>query len=171
MVKTLMIAVGLCLALVLPGCKSSDNAPSNSNITFTATLLPSNEAPNPITNSESTASGTATIVFVPTKDASGNITSAVGTATVSMQGFPAGSTITLAHIHTGATGVAGGIIVPFIPGANVPTVNGAASFTQTDTVTGDVLTSLMNNPSGFYFNVHTVQNPAGVMRGQLVRAQ
>jgi hypothetical protein len=169
--KIVTLAVGLCLSLVVAGCSNSDNAPSNSNITFSAALLPSNEAPNPITNSESTSSGSATIVFVPTKDSGGNITSAVGTASVTMQGFPAGSTITLSHIHTGATGVAGPVYVPFVPSANVPTVNGAASFSQTDNVTADQMTSLMHNPAGFYFNVHTVQNPGGVMRGQLVRAQ
>jgi hypothetical protein len=165
------LAVGVCLSLLVAGCSKSDSAPSNSNITFSSTLLPSNEAPNPITNSESTATGTATIVFVPTKDSAGNITSAAGTASVTMQGFPAGSVVTLAHIHTGAAGVAGGVFIPFIPGANVPAVNGAASFSQSQSVTGDVITSLMNNPAGFYFNVHTVQNPGGVMRGQLVRVQ
>jgi hypothetical protein len=37
--------------------------------------------------------------------------------------------------------------------------------------TGDQLTAIMNNPAGYYFNVHTQQNPNGVMRGQLVRTQ
>ena len=112
-----------------------------------AQLLPANETP-PITGAEATASGAATLVFVPTKDSAGNITSAVGTVTVSAQNFPAGSTITLAHIHSGAAGVAGGIFLGFIPGALVPEINGAASFSQTSNATGDQLTSLMNNPAG-----------------------
>lgn len=165
----LLAVVGLFVA----GCgSSSPSSPttSNSNITFAAQLLPANETP-PVTNAEASASGSATIVFVPTKDAAGNITSAVGTATVSMQGFPAGSTITLAHIHTGAVGVPGAVFIGFVPSASVPVSNGSASFTQTANVTGDQLTSIINNPAGFYFNVHTMLNPAGAMRGQLVRGQ
>lgn len=162
--------VGLAALLVVACGSSTPSSPTNNNITFTAQLSPSNETP-PITNSEASASGTASIVFVPTKDAAGNITSAVGTATVTMQGFPAGSTITLAHIHTGAVGVPGAVFVGFVPTSSVPTTNGSATFTQTANVTGDQLTSLINNPSGFYFNVHTLLNPGGVMRGQLVRGQ
>jgi hypothetical protein len=166
--------LGAALAFLALGCgSSSSTAPStsnNGNIVLTATLLPANETP-PIANSEASASGTVTITFVPTKDAAGNITSAVGTANVTTQGFPAGSTITLAHIHTGAAGVAGGVFIPFVPASSLATVNGAASFSQTNNATGDQLTSIINNPAGFYFNVHTTQNPAGVMRGQLVRTQ
>ena len=100
------------------------------------------------------------------------MTSAVGTAVVTMQGFPAGSQVTLAHIHTGAAGVAGGVLVPFLPPAGTtPVVNGALSFTQTANLTGDQATSIINNPAGFYFNVHTQINPSGVMRGQLVKTQ
>jgi hypothetical protein len=168
--------VATLLGFVVAGCSGSGSstptptAPASANVIFTAQLLPSNEVP-PIANSESTASGSATLTFVTTKDASGAITSAVGTAAVTTQGFPAGSVLTLAHIHTGVAGVSGGVFIPFVPSAQVPTVNGAASFSQTANVTGDQLTALMNNPVGFYFNVHTSQNPGGVMRGQLVRTQ
>jgi hypothetical protein len=170
-----MTRATLCavVALLVAACGSSPSGPTqpaNNNITFTAQLSPANETP-PITNSEKSASGTATIVFVPTKDAAGNITSAVATATVTMQGFPAGSTITLAHIHTGVTGVPGAVFIGFVPSASLPVTNGSASFSQTANVTGDQITSIMNNPAGFYFNVHTMLNPAGVMRGQLVRSQ
>ena len=30
--------------------------------------------------------------------------------------------------------------------------------------------SILDNPAGFYFNVHTAANPAGVMRGQLSKS-
>lgn len=166
MTRSFLAAVA---AVLVVGCGSSTpSSPSSTNITFTAQLSPANETPA-VTNAESSASGTATIVFVPTKDAAGNIASAVGTATVTMQGFPAGSTVTLAHIHTGAAGTPGGVFIGFVPGSSVPATNGSASFTQTANVTGDQLTSLMNNPAGYYFNVHTQLNPGGAMRGQLVR--
>jgi hypothetical protein len=31
--------------------------------------------------------------------------------------------------------------------------------------------TILNNPAGFYFNVHSTLNPGGVARGQLVRVQ
>jgi hypothetical protein len=163
--------LAIALAVVANACGGSSTSPSNNNVVFSAQMLPANETAASINGGESTSSGTVTITFVPTKDAAGNITNAAGTAAVTMQGFPSTTTITLAHIHTGATGVAGGIFVPFIPSGNITPVNGAASFSQSHDATGDQLTAMMNNPSGFYFNVHTAANPAGVMRGQLARVQ
>ena len=168
------MSLAVVLALLAAGCGGSSTSPTTSNSvnpTFTAQLLPSQEAPNPIANAESVTSGSVTITFVTTKDASGNVTSAVGTAVVNMQGFPAGSSVTLAHIHTGAAGVAGGVLVPFLPPSTVTLTNGAGSFTQTANIAGSDATNIMNNPAGFYFNVHTALNPGGVMRGQLVRTQ
>jgi hypothetical protein len=167
------VVMTIVLACLAFGCSSSSTSPSTSNpnnIVFTAQLLPANETP-PITGSESTSSGSVTITFVPTKDSSGNITSSVGTAGVSTQGFPSGSAITVSHIHTGAFGVPGPVYVGFIPPGGVPTAGGAAGYTVTMNATGDQLTAIMNNPAGYYFNVHTQQNPNGVMRGQLVRTQ
>jgi hypothetical protein len=170
MKRAYVIAVVLACTAVACSSSSTTPTPANNNIVFTAQMLPANETP-PITNAESTSSGSVTITFVPTKDSNGNITSAVGTANCSTQGFSSGSTITLAHIHTGAFGVAGGVYVGFVPSTPVATVNGSGSFSQTMNATGDQLTSIMNNPAGYYFNVHTSQNPAGVMRAQLVRTQ
>ena len=164
-------SLALALALFAAGCGSSSTAPSTpSNPTFTAQMLPANEVPA-ITNAESTASGTATITFVPTKDASGTVTSVTAQATVVLQGFPAGTTVTLSHIHTGAAGVPGGVLIGFPPGT-VTLTNGAGTYTASASgpaPTADTFASVSNNPSGFYFNVHTALNPGGVMRGQLVK--
>ena len=166
------VSLAVLFALLAAGCGSKSTAttpstPASTNVTFTAALLPSNEAPNPVSNAESVASGSASIVFVLSKDAAGAITTAVGTATVTLQGFPAGSTITLAHIHTGPAGVAGGVLIGFVPGGAVTLTNGAGSFSQTATITGSDAANIINNPAGFYFNVHSALNPGGVMRGQL----
>jgi hypothetical protein len=165
--------LAVILAIVAAGCGSSSTptAATPVNPTFTAVLLPSQEAPNPVSNAESVASGSVTVTFVTTKDATGAVTSAVGTAVVNLQGFPAGSSITLAHIHTGATGVAGPVLVPFVPSPLPTLTQGVGTFTQTSNIGGSDATNIMNNPAGFYFNVHTALNPAGVMRGQLVRTQ
>ena len=161
------------LASLAVGCGSSATAPTPTappKPTFSATLLASNEVP-PITGPESSASGSATITFDVTRDAANAITGATATVVANLTGFPAGSTITVAHIHTGAAGVGGGVLVPLIPAAgSVTLTNGAGSFTQTSpSIDGPTATSIINNPAGFYFNVHTALNGGGVMRGQLVR--
>lgn len=160
------------LALVAAGC-SNNNSPSPTtptNPTFTATLSPASEVP-PITNAESTVSGNATITLVVTRDAANNITAASATFVVNMQGFPAGSSINIAHIHEGATTCACPVVVntSLAPG-DVTIVNGSASFTKAGiTVMPEVAQRILANPAGFYFNVHTTLNAGGVARGQLNR--
>ncbi len=66
---------------------------------------------------------------------------------------------TLAHIHRGAAGVAGPVVVDF----NVNTfVNGQAT-----SVAQSLIDEIRANPSGFYVNVHTSEFPGGAIRGQL----
>ena len=163
------VFLAVVLASIAVGCSDSTTTPSAVNPTFTAQLLPANET-SAIGGGEQTSSGTVTITFVTTKDAAGNVTSANATAVANVQGLPAGSTITNAHIHTGAAGVAGQVLVPFPPGS-VTLTGGAGSFTTTTAVDGSNATNIMNNPAGFYFNIHTAANAGGVMRGQLVRTQ
>jgi hypothetical protein len=157
------------LASIAVGCSDSTTTPSTANPTFIAQLLPANET-SAILGGEQTSSGTVTITFVTTKDAAGNVTSANATAVANVQGLPAGSTITNSHIHTGAAGVAGPVLVPLPPGS-VTLNGGAGSFTTTTAVGGSDATNIMNNPAGFYYNIHTAANGGGVMRGQLVRTQ
>ena len=124
-------ALATVLAVFATACGGSSTTPSATtpaNPTFTAQLLPANET-TAISNAESTASGNVTITFVTTKDGTGAVTSAVGTAVVTLQGFPSGSTVTLAHIHTGAAGVAGGVLVGFVPTGTVALTGGAGTFT------------------------------------------
>jgi hypothetical protein len=48
--------------------------------------------------------------------------------------------------------------------------NGSGSF-EARGVTTDAATlqSIIDNPAGFYFNIHSSTNPGGVARGQLVK--
>jgi hypothetical protein len=66
------------------------------------------------------------------------------------------------HIHIGAAGV-NGIIVVDLPGTWV-------GGTLTGTTTGDptVIAAIHANPAGYYVNVHNTPCPGGVVRGQLV---
>ena len=172
--KRLSIAVlGL---LVAAGCSSnsstspSTTAAGNSTTRFTATMSPALETP-PIANGESVGSGSATIDFNITRDATGTITTASTNFTVNMAGFPSSAVVNIAHIHTGVTGVAGPVLVNTTvnPGEVVLT-SGSGTFTRVGiTMPAATAQSILDNPAGFYFNVHTTLNPGGVMRGQLVK--
>jgi hypothetical protein len=166
--------LAVAMSLLAAGC-SKDSTPTPTTPTpvnrfvFTAALLASNEVP-PITNAESGASGQATVTMNTTRDAAGQITAATVDVSATFSGFPAGSSITLAHIHTGAAGVAGGVLVPMVPAAGEVTFpNGSGSFVRSGfpVTPVDTANSIINNPAGFYFNVHTALNPGGVARGQL----
>ena len=161
--KRLMIALGVVtLAAGAARCGSKSPTTPTNTVIFTVTLLPSNETP-PITNGENVARGTAVITVH--KDTN------VIDMNVSVTGFPAGAVLNNAHIHgpNAPAGTPAGVFVGSgIAGANFPAlVNGAATFTASPTASADQVAQILANPSQFYFNVHSVLNGAGVMRGQL----
>ena len=164
--------IAFVLALLAAGC-SNNNSPTPTtptNPTFTAALSPANEVP-PITNAESTVSGNATITMVVTRDAANNITAASVTFVVNLTGFPAGSSVNIAHIHEGAATCACPVVVnTSLAAGEVTITNGVASFTKANiTVLPEVAQRILTNPAGFYFNVHTTLNGGGVARGTLTR--
>lgn len=69
-------------------------------------------------------------------------------------------TPTMAHIHKGAAGVAGGVVVPLTPPAN-GMVQACAP------VAADLMAAILATPSDYYVNIHTAAFPKGAMRGQL----
>ena len=163
----------LLAALVFAtGCSDSDTAPApdNNRPQFVASLLASNEVP-PISGAEATASGAATVVFNLTRDGAGAITAATVDFRVELSGFPSTANITNAHIHTGAAGANGAVLVNAqAAGGTVTLTNGVGTFVRTALpITAAQAQSIINNPAGFYFNVHTSANPGGVIRGQLAR--
>src|SRR3982750_1987743 len=100
---TRLSVLAVAIGVFAVGCSSSSTSPSPpTNPTFTAQLSPANEVP-PVTNGESVVTGNASITLVTTKDAGGNVTAANATFVVNLTGFPAGSTVNIAHIHEGAT--------------------------------------------------------------------
>ena len=169
---TRLSALAVAAALFAVGCSSNSTSPSTTptNPTFTAQISPANENP-PITNAESVVTGNASITLVTTKDAGGNITAAAATFVVNITNFPSGSTVNIAHIHECAANCNGSIVVStgLTPG-ELTVTNGVASFTKANvSVTPEVAQRILNNPAGFYFNVHSTLNPGGFARGQLQR--
>ena len=134
---------------------------------FQATLAGANEAPTPVT-----APGTGAAMFAVTLDTF--LAFRLDVATIDSP--------TVAHIHEGAAGVPGAIIVTLYSG---PT-RGAAytgvlgqnqvrpsqltqlpvSYGATPRARFDSLLALMR-AGGVYVNVHTRSNPGGHMRGQI----
>jgi hypothetical protein len=68
---------------------------------------------------------------------------------------------TAAHIHRGAAGVNGPVVVPF----TAPGANGNSSGCAT--ASAALIDEILGNPPGFYVNVHTQEHPAGAIRAQL----
>jgi hypothetical protein len=169
----MMAAVGLLAA----GCGSNSNpqAPSGppASVTFTAALNPANEVP-PVTNADASATGTGTFKMDLTRDSSGTITAATATFTFSVSGFPANTNIILGHIHTGGPGVAGGAVINTGLTAANPIVLPNGSVTN-QTISGipvnpvSLAQQIIDNPNGYYYNLHTLNNPGGAIRAQLVK--
>jgi Cu/Zn superoxide dismutase len=90
---------------------------------------------------------------------SGVLTSAWGVGNLS-------SAIVAGHIHEGAVGVNGPIVVPF---ADLPAAGG--SFSLLSSAPPTTLANVLANPGGFYVNLHTSFAPQGEVRGQLSCAQ
>lgn len=72
---------------------------------------------------------------------------------------------TAAHIHVGAAGVAGDVVITLSP----PDASGVAE----DCAEGQdaaTLQAIVDNPAGYYVNVHNEEFPDGAVRGQLTEA-
>ena len=162
----------LALAVLAASCSSDPpTAPADdTHPQFKATLLPANEVPA-IVGAETVGSGVATIDFTLVKDSAGAITAGPRTSVLMSPDSRRRRQSRLAHIHPGAAGVSGGVLVERgrRPGEVVLT-NGAVTFSRLNiTMTAVNARQIVNNPPGYYFNVHTEANPGGVMRGQLVK--
>lgn len=126
-------------------------------------LKPSQEVP-PIKKLKADAVGNVT--FDLTRNASGAITSGEVIFYFNYK-FPSSVEINGLHIHQAAKGVNGAIVVS----------SGIATFTDSDgqgnitaVVTGTspaLLQAILDNPRGYYVNLHTAVNPDGAMRAQM----
>jgi hypothetical protein len=114
-------------------------------------LLGSNEVPNP---GDPDGSGRAKVRINDTK----------GTVCfkLSWEGIAAPSA---AHIHEGAKGVPGDIVVTFFQGPLPETIDGVNGCVEN--LDSDLLDEIQKKPRQYYVNVHNEEFPAGALRGQL----
>lgn len=90
-----------------------------------------------------------------------DIDTTAGTLTYKIS-FQGSEPATMGHIHKGAAGVSGPVVVPF--DAAVINAGGSATLTVDPTLLDEILA----DPAGYYVNVHTASAPAGAARGQLM---
>lgn len=116
--------------------------------TYTAPLSGPQEVPGP---GDADSTGTATVTInQETNEVCWDIT-------VMNAMLPA----TGAHIHVGAFGESGDVVVPL----SAPDASGAAS--GCTTADASVVSAIVANPAGYYVNIHTTDFPSGALRGQL----
>jgi hypothetical protein len=171
MKRHFIAALGLatCIGIGLVACNDNSPTSPSDTVKLTAQLSPANEVP-PVTNAESSGSGTVTITMHLTRNGAGTITAATADFQVSMTGFPVNTPLTMAHIHTGSVGVSGAVLVNTgLSSGEVTLSTGAGAFAKTGvSLSAATAQDILANPANFYFNVHTALNPSGVARGQLV---
>jgi hypothetical protein len=152
--------------LAIAGCGSDDNGgaldtpdgtvplrpgattvPAGATV-LTADLSGAEEVPEP---GSKQGSGTARLVLTP----DGKVCADLATYKV--------DAATAAHVHTGATGVAGPVVI------TLPTPkDGQASGCVTSD--GPTVAKVLADPAAAYVNVHTAAHPNGAVRGQLSKA-
>ena len=171
-----LAAIGTALMLAAACGSDSPTTPTNNTgpIVFTAQLSAANETP-PITNADANARGTATITFNVSRDPATGGVNGGGTVNFSAQvsNFPGGTPINLAHIHTArpASQALCSSTRTYPPGSPLlldGSGNGTLTVNNIQISQGDA-TNIVNNPAGFYFNMHSGINPGGAVRGQLVK--
>ena len=137
---------------------------------FRAILSPANETPPVSIN----AKGMGDVVVHMVRDSNGKIISG-SVDFLAHATFPADVTLTGMHIHSGAAQVPGPVTIssgltagnnrPFKATGDLVKLQG--QFAATDTAALDTINGMLKDPSQYYFNIHTTDNPAGVIRGQL----
>jgi Fe-S cluster biogenesis protein NfuA len=131
------------------GCPQSDGTTAQESM-FTASLTGAQEVPAVTTG----ASGSGTFTLNEAKTA----------LTFSITASGLSGAVTAAHFHSAPSGVSGGVV--FDVGNFVQESGGQVTIDGTWNLAASDVASLEGGE--IYINIHTAQNPAGEIRGQLV---
>ena len=118
---------------------------------FSTTLTGAAEVPGP---GDPDASGTALIAL---NQGQGEVCFDLSWAGID-------GTVTAAHIHVGAAGVAGDVVVPLFTGSLAGTDSASGCVSG---VSEELIKAIRQNPASYYVNIHSDVSPAGAVRGQL----
>lgn len=156
--RSLVIAIclGLVTSLALGGIATAggrdddEGNGSGGRRRLSASLSGAAEFPGP---GDADGSGSARLWVKPSKE---QICFEIRVAAITL---PASA----AHIHQGAPGVAGPIVVTLSPPSAAGSSSGCVS------VVRSLVRAIKEHPGDYYVNVHTTDFPDGAVRGQLVR--
>ncbi len=140
-----VLLLGILIASI-PGIASASGGDAPS--TFVAVLLGRNEVPGP---GDPDGFGLAFVRFEGTQTC----------FTLQWRNIAAPNR---GHIHQGASGVAGPIVLPFFEGEIPSPISGAHGCVTAD---AGLIGQIRGNPEGFYVNLHNTEFPGGAIRGQL----
>jgi hypothetical protein len=128
-------------------CPRTVLSPTSGGVAAAATMTGEQENPT----GDPVATGTATVRL--------RLGQGQACFTIDAKNLP--SAALASHIHRGAAGVVGAIVVPL----KTPDENGKASACAT--VARTTVKQILTSPANFYVNVHTSGFPGGAIRGQL----
>lgn len=154
---TRLVAIGIATLAALTLTALGLAAGTADTFTFTSKMTAGQEVPRP-TGAKATAGGTFSATL---KEGTSG-----GTLRWTLTFRNLTGKALAAHIHVGARGVAGDVLVPLCAAPAKPCKTGMTGRAH---VNDDVLDTL--EKKALYVNVHTAKNPAGEIRGQLRRTK
>jgi hypothetical protein len=130
------------------GCPKTVLSPTEGGTALTAALTGAAEVPGP---GDADGTGSATIRL---RSGQGQICFQLAVQNVTLPAVAA-------HIHAGAVGIAGPVVVTLTAPDAAGTSSGCV------TVARPLVADILANPAGYYVNVHTTDFQNGAVRGQL----
>ncbi len=152
--KYLFAILMVTASVSLFSCKDEDLAPPEETPTvvkeWNLTLSAKNEVP---AAENDAAAGTAKLTLLSNNSLEYEF---------SVTGLATGDVLTMSHLHTGDAGSNGPVVLPLAMSFTAPNASG-----RVDGLRQSLADSLMSNSNEIYFNVHSEQSPAGIVRAQL----
>ena len=161
-VPAVLVAI---VALVVVSGATAKKPSLSATPVFKLNLKGSQEVPP---NKDQKGSARGSVTFDLTRNAAGTITS--GDVIFSFNySFANPTTVTGLHIHPGAKGTTGGVAIGAVLSANdAADADGVGNITSVVTGTSPTtLQAILDNPKGYYVNLHTPAKPGGALREQM----